>query len=258
MKVTVLGSGGSTGTPAVELGWGACDSNNPKNRRLRPGLYVQKEDNSILVDTGPDLREQLLANKITQADAVIYTHAHADHTHGLNDVRSLNRLMNKALPAYMSVETHQQLSESFPWVFEEIPENKNFYKPTLEPKIITSNEYRTIADIDCQFFEQSHGFSTSYGILFDKKFAFTTDVVAMSDEALKAYENVEHWMVGMIGFKPHPTHADYDTIKKWADRIQPKHIWITHIGLNLDHNELIEQLPDNMQPTYDGHIITIE
>lgn len=258
MKITVLGSGGSTGTPAVEFGWGACNPNNPKNKRLRPGIYIENEyDKSILVDTGPDLREQLLTNDIKRADAIIYTHAHADHTHGLDDVRSLNRLMDSSIPAYMSKDTYERLSGSFPWVFDKIEKNKNFYKPTLVPHIIHSGDNYDIADINCQFFEQSHGFSSSYGILFNKQFAFTTDVVEITEKALNAYKGVQHWMVGMIGFKPHPTHAHFDIIRHWADYIQPKHIWITHIGLSLDHNELLEKLPDNMRPVYDGQIIQI-
>ncbi len=254
MKVIILGSGGSTGTPSVEYGWGKCDPANPKNKRLRPGIYIEnKGGKSLLIDTGPDLREQLLVNKIRKIDAILYTHAHADHTHGIDDVRSLNRLMEKAIPAYMTVETYNSLRGSFPWVFEKISSSSNFYKPTLEKHIIHPIEdYREIAGMKVSFFEQCHGYSKSTGILINKDIAITTDVVNLTEKAIKSYKGVKHWLVGMIGFSVHPTHAHYDLILNWAEKIQPQYIWLTHLGLDLDHQKLIEKLPAHIRPVYDG------
>ncbi len=259
MKVTILGSGGSTGTPSVEYGWGDCDPNNPKNRRLRPGIYIENNNGkALLIDTGPDLREQLLACDIKKVDAILYTHAHADHTHGIDDVRSLNRLMQKPIPAYMTRATYKSLKGSFPWVFEKIPPKENFYKPTLIKHII--REPYDILDIEgmkISFFEQSHGYSKSTGIQVDKDIAITTDVVSISESAISSYQGVKHWLVGMIGFSAHPTHAHYDLILKWAELIQPQHIWLTHLGLRLDHQRLMETLPENIRPVYDGMVLDI-
>ncbi len=258
MKITILGSGGSTGTPSVEYGWGDCDPDNPKNRRLRPGIYVENDDGqSILIDTGPDLREQLLTHNIRRVDGILYTHAHADHTHGIDDVRSLNRLMQKAIPAYMSAETYSRLKESFPWIFEKISPTEGFYKPTLDKEIIKPVDYKKIAGMDISFFEQSHGYSKSTGIQIKKDFVLTTDVVDISDEAILSYKGVKHWVVGMIGFSSHPTHAHYDLILEWAERIEPQYIWLTHLGIGLDHQWLVNDLPDNIRPAYDGLVIEV-
>ncbi len=257
MKITILGSGGSTGTPSVEYGWGNCDPNNPKNRRLRPGIYIENDKGySILIDTGPDLREQLLNNKIKKVDAILYTHAHADHTHGIDDIRSLNRLMKKAIPAYMTIETYESLKGSFPWVFEQISPQGNFYKPTLKKYIIQPIDKFEIAEMNISFFEQSHGYSKSTGIRVNKEIAITTDVVSISEDAINAYKGVKHWLVGMIGFSKHPTHAHYDLILKWAEKIQPQHVWLTHLGPGLDYQELLNELPDYIKPVYDGMVIT--
>lgn len=259
MKVTILGSGGSTGTPSVEYGWGNCDAKNPKNRRLRPGIYIENDDGkSILIDTGPDLREQLLANNIQKADAIIYTHAHADHTHGIDDVRSLNRLMQKAIPAYMTQKTYEALEGSFPWVFEQISPQENFYKPTLVQHILKQpKDIRDIAGMKISFFEQSHGHSKSTGIQVEEGIALTTDVVDIPEDTLMSYRGVKHWFVGMIGFSAHPTHAHYDLIMEWADKIRPQYIWLTHLGNNLDHQKLLEVLPENVRPVYDGMVIDV-
>ncbi len=254
MKVTILGSGGSTGTPSIEGGWGACDSNNPKNTRMRPGAYVQHGDTSILIDAGPDLRMQLLNNQITHIDALIFTHAHADHTHGINELRSLNRLMNSTIDVYLSEDCYKTLKQGFSWVFEHNHE-QGFYKPALTPYIVGDGEKRLIGDICCQFFEQSHGYSLSTGIKFNEDMVYTTDVVEMSDHAFEAYAHIPHWIVGMIGERPHPTHADLQMIYDWQERILAKKIWLTHLGLYVDHDDLCKKLPDHIRPVFDGQII---
>ncbi len=256
MKVTILGSGGSTGTPSIEHGWGACDPNNPKNYRLRPGIYVQHKNTSILVDAGPDLRVQLLNNNIKYMDAVIFTHAHADHSHGISELRSINRLMNKPIHAYMSQDCFDALYQSFAWVFDHAQEGE-FYKTALIPHIVHDGDLITINNIQCQFFEQSHGYSLSYGIKFDDQLAYTTDVVKMSEKAMQSYKHIPHWIVGMIGEKPHPTHAHLDMIYAWQKNIKAQNIWLTHLGIYTDHDAICAKLPSFMRPAFDGQIISL-
>ncbi len=255
MKVTILGSGGSTGTPSVEHGWGACDPANPKNHRLRPSAYVQSNKTSILIDAGPDLRVQLLNNNIKHIDAIIFTHAHADHTHGISELRSLNRLMNKPIHAYMSQDCFDTLNRSFAWVFQHQPEG-DFYKTALIPHIVHDSDQMTIGDIRCQFFEQSHGYSLSYGVKFDDQFVYTTDVVTMSKRAIQSYVNIPHWIVGMIGEKPHPTHAHLEMIYAWQKSIKAQNIWLTHLGLYVDHDVLCAKLPEHIRPVFDSQVIS--
>lgn len=256
MKATILGSGGSTGTPSVEDGWGTCDPENPKNSRMRPGLYVENKHTSILIDAGPDLRMQLLQNHIKHIDAIIFTHAHADHTHGINELRSLNRLMDAPIHAYMSQDCFDTLNQSFSWVFQYQPED-GFYKPALIPHIVHDGDIITIKDIECQFFEQSHGYSISYGIKFDQQLVYTTDVVQMSKKAITSYANIPHWIVGMIGEKAHPTHAHLGMIYQWQEDICADNIWLTHLGIYVDHDDLCAKLPEHIRPVFDGQIIEI-
>ena len=127
MRITILGSGPSSGVPVVGLGWGNCDPINPKNRRLRSSIIIKGGDAQVLVDTSPDLREQLLKNNISRLDAVLFTHAHADHVNGIDDLRGINRAMNAPIPGYADKKTLIELKKRFSYVLEPLPENSNYY-----------------------------------------------------------------------------------------------------------------------------------
>ena len=257
IRLTILGSGGSSGTPAVDWGWGRCDPDNIKNRRTRPSILVENGTTRILVDSTPDLREQLLAARVRRVDAVLYTHAHADHLHGIDDLRAINRTLNAPLDAYADAKTLEVIRTRFGYVLEPLNEGARFYyKPTLVPHEIANGDRFSIGDIEIAAFAQDHGFSTTLGFRFGPA-AYTTDVVELSEEAFELLKGVRLWIIGTLVDHPHPTHCDVDKALAWIDRIGPEQAVLTHLGGDLDHATLAARLPAGVEPAYDGMRIEI-
>lgn len=255
MKVTVLGCGSSAGTPSVEAGWGKCDPNNPKNRRTRPSILVEDGDKRVLVDTSPDLREQLLRHDIQRLDAVVYTHAHSDHLHGIDDLRGINRLMNASIPVYADENTISSIRERFGYVLQPLaPEATMFYKSTLVPNQIAHGQSFRAGGITTTAIEQDHGFMNTMGYRF-RDFAYSTDLIAMHEDAFEMLEGIKVWMLGTFTDKPHPTHLDVDRALEWCERVQPERVYLTHLSFGLDYNTLQSRLPSNVFVAYDGMII---
>ncbi|MBT3237689.1 MAG: MBL fold metallo-hydrolase [Rhodospirillaceae bacterium] len=255
MKVTILGCGGSSGTPAVGYGWGGCNPENPKNRRLRPSILVEHGDTTILVDTSPDLRQQLLNADISRLDAVLLTHFHADHLHGIDDLRPINRAMNATLDLYADVATIEAVNQRFGYVFEPLAENATmYYKPTLVPETIGDGDRLSIGGIDIDVFVQEHGYCQTLGFRFGD-IAYSTDVVELPDHAFQVLDGVHTWIIGTLVDKPHETHAHVDKALQWIERVRPKRAVLTHLGLGLDYDELSERLPDSVEAAYDGLIL---
>ncbi len=258
MKVRVLGSGASSGTPAIDWGWGKCDPRNPKNERTRPSILVEQDDTRILVDSPPDLRTQLLAAGVSTLNAVLYTHSHADHLHGIDDLRAINRALNAPLDVYTDAKTLEIIQHRFSYVFEPLSEGARFYyKPTLIPHEIHSGDHWTIDGIDLTAFEQDHGFSTTFGFRLGDV-GYTTDVVELSEEAFGLLEGIDVWIIGTLLDRPHPTHCDVDKALTWIDRIKPRRAVLTHLGEGLDYATLAARLPEGVEPAYDGLVIEIE
>ena len=257
MRVTILGCGGSSGTPSVDWGWGRCDPLNPRNRRTRPSILVEEGATRLLVDTSPDLREQLLRHHVRELDAVLYTHAHADHLHGIDDLRPINRAMNAPLPAYANRETLRLISDRFGYVFEPLAEDaKMYYKPVLIPNCVMDGNEFSVGDIQIQPFEQDHGFCDSLGFRFGP-IAYTSDAVALSGEAFDLLQEIDVWIIGTLTDSPHPTHADVDKALRWIKRVGAERGVLTHLSGRLDYTELSNRLPINVEPAYDGMVIDI-
>lgn len=258
MRVTVLGSGSSAGTPSVEAGWGACDPKNPKNRRLRPSLLVQGNDKTVLIDTSPDLREQLLRADVKHLDAVLYTHAHSDHLHGIDDLRGVNRCMNAAIPVFADAATLQAISQRFSYVFEPLAEGAiNYYKASLEPQIeIHHAETFLAGGFSVTAIEQDHGYLNTLGFRIED-FAYSTDLITMHEDGFDLLKGVKVWMLGTFSDKPHPTHLDVGRALEWIERVEPERAYLTHLSFGLDYATLQAQLPDNVFVAYDGLVIDV-
>ena len=254
MRVTVLGCGPSTGVPVIGGNWGRCDPNDPRNRRRRVSLLVEIGRVVILIDTSPDLREQLLDAGATRIDAVVMTHAHADHLHGIDDLRSVNRLMRSAIPLYGDAQTLAEIANRFEYVLRPVDEPGRFYKPTLVPQeVVGPFEIRGISFLP---FAQDHGFSKTLGLRIGG-FAYSTDVTELDDRAFAAIDGVELWIVDCLRRDPHPTHSHLAKTLSWVTRASPRRAVQTHMDQSLDYRELSAELPSGVEPGYDGLVIEL-
>ena len=255
MKITILGSGGSTGVPVIGKGWGACDPKNPKNRRMRPSILVENGATTVLVDTSPDLRQQLLNAQVSRLDGVLFTHYHADHLHGIDDLRPINRAMEQAIDVYADADTMAQIGKRFGYVLEPLAEGATFYyKPTLNAHHITPGDHLSIGDMDIDVFEQDHGICKTMGFRFGSM-AYSTDVVELDEKAFEALAGVETWIIGTLFDRPHQTHAHVDKALDWIDIIQPRRAFLTHLGPDLDYDTLNARLPETVRLAFDGLVI---
>ena len=256
MRVTILGCGGSSGTPAIDdRGGGGCDPSNPRNRRSRPSIMVEEGDVRILVDTSPDLRTQLLQVGVNRLDAVVYTHGHADHMNGIDDLRAINRTIKAPLDIYADAPTLASIKERFGYVFEPLAENAAvYYKPVLIPHEIKGGDRLDIGGVDVAVFRQDHTYCHTMGFRFGPV-AYSTDTVEMSEAAFAMLEGVEVWIVGALSMKPHPTHAHVGKALEWIERVKPRLAVLTHLDVYLDYDELSGKLPDGVKAGFDGMVI---
>jgi len=258
VRITVLGSGSSTGTPSIEAGWGACNPNNPRNRRLRPSVLVENHGTCVLIDTSPDLREQLLTADIQHLDGVLYTHAHSDHLHGIDDLRGINRRMKSAIPVYADAVTLKSIKDRFGYVFEPMAEDATvYYKPTLEPQVeIHHGKIFQVGDFSVTAIEQDHGYLKTTGFRIDD-FAYSTDLITMHEDGFHLLKDLKVWMLGTFSDHPHPTHLDVDQALAWIERVRPERAYLTHLSFGLDYETLQAKLPANVFAAYDGLVINI-
>jgi phosphoribosyl 1,2-cyclic phosphate phosphodiesterase len=258
MRVTILGCGGSDGVPMVggpdgRGDWGLCDPANPKNRRTRVSIHIAAGDVGLLIDTSPDLRSQLLDNGISHVTHVAFTHDHADHTHGLNELRRLVRSRHRLMPVYADAETLRRMHRRFGYAFETPPGSP--YPPILEAHEIEM-PFR-LGEVAVTPFPQDHGFGqTTLGFRIGD-FAYSTDTVGFSDDAFKALEGVRVWVVDCFGDKPHPTHAHLSLTLSWIARLKPERAILTHMGAGLDYESTRRRCPPGVEPGYDGLVIEL-
>ncbi len=253
MKMRFLGCGGAGGVPSLSAGWGACDPTNPKNRRTRCGALIEKDETRLLIDTPPDLRFQLLEAGVNRLDAVFYTHDHADHLHGIDDLREVNRAMKKSLMVYGAADVLKGARQRFGYAFqneEDLFGAESLYRPMLVPRPLTGGPL-TVGGIAVVHFDQDHGYSRSTGYRFDDM-AYTTDVIRLSEEAFALLEGVKVWVIGCLADTPHPTHAHIGLALEWIERIKPERAYITHMGPRLDYEAVRAMLPAHVAPAYDG------
>ncbi|TAH37694.1 MAG: MBL fold metallo-hydrolase [Alphaproteobacteria bacterium] len=256
MKITILGCGGSGGVPLIGNNWGRCDPDNPKNRRLRPSIFIEDKDLGILVDTSPDLRQQLLASDIQRIDAVLYTHPHADHLHGIDDMRGVNRLMQKAIPIYAGQQTLDEIHKSFSYVLKQLPEGHGFYKPQLQENLIKPFEQFQVGHLSILPIEQEHGFIKSFGFRIGD-FAYCTDVVDFSPRAMESLSGIKTWIIDCFLLEAHQSHAHFAKVVDWAGQLKPERTILTHMSAQLDYDKLLAKCPPGMEPAFDGMVLDI-
>jgi phosphoribosyl 1,2-cyclic phosphate phosphodiesterase len=254
MRVTVLGCGPSTGVPAIGPNWGKCDPADPRNRRRRASLLVETGAVAILVDMSPDLREQLIEARVRRLDGVVLTHAHADHLHGIDDIRQVNRLMGAAIPLWTDGASLAEIRRRFGYALDPAPEPGRFYKPTLEAHQIAGPF--AIGGVVLRPFVQDHGLTTTLGLRIGG-FAYSTDVTELDEAAFAALAGVELWIVDCLRREPHPTHSHLAKTLGWIARVRPRHAVLTHMDQSLDYRALGAELPIGVEPGRDGLVIEL-
>ena len=259
--VTVLGCGGSAGVP--QLGgpdgtgdWGACDPADPRNRRTRSSIVIAGQGGQrLLVDASPDMRAQLLACAVPQIDAILFTHAHADHVLGIDDIRILNRIARRPLDAFAEPDTMSELHRRFDYAFKEWKQ-PHFFRPVLVSKTIEYGQTVESCGLQIQTFEQDHGFLPTMGLRVGA-FGYSTDVVTLSDAALAVLAGVDTWIVDCFQRKRHTTHANVDQVIAWYEQVKPRRMVLTHMGYDIDFAWLQARLPPGIEPAYDGLVLEV-
>jgi phosphoribosyl 1,2-cyclic phosphate phosphodiesterase len=249
VKVRILGCGTSTGVPKIGNEWGQCDPDEPRNARLRTSILVESAGERVLVDCGPDLRQQLLGAGIGRLDGVIVTHAHGDHCHGIDELRPVSAAIGSPVPLHARADVLGELKLRFGYAFEQ----SDFYRPIVEAREI-GQELR-FGEATTRFVDQPHGGPTSLGMRFDEgniSVAYAVDFNDLTDEMTALYEGVDVWIADCLTRSPHPTHAHLDGVLGWARDMRVGQLYLVHMGNGLDYRTLVAELPDWAAPAHDG------
>lgn len=269
LRFTILGCGSSPGVPRIHGDWGACDPNEPKNRRLRCSLLVERigesGTTSIVVDTSPDFRHQMLRANAKSLDAVLYTHPHADHVHGIDDLRGFALAQRARIAIYADKDTQDRLNEGFSYCFKQ-PEG-SMYPPILDANELVAGRPVMImgkgGTIHALPVLQIHGPIHSLGFRFSTDGDFKTgglcyspDVSDIPSESIPALSNLDYWIVDALQYNPHVSHLSVSETLEWIKKLRPERSILTHMHIPLDYKTLASELPDGVVPAYDT--MTIE
>ena len=249
IRLRLLGCGTSFGVPRLGGDWGECDPTEPRNRRRRASIAIFHAGTAILVDTSPDLREQLLDTGLVDLDAVLWTHDHADHCHGIDDLRGLFALRGAPVPAFAEAGTLASLRRRFAYCFE----GGGGYPAMLEGQSLPDDG--EIGSIRVRSVEQPHGHTTSTGFRFDadgRSIAYTTDCNVLTEPMTTLFAGVDLWVVDTLRRRPHPSHVHLDLALDWIARVRPGRAILTHMDSSLDYRTLVAELPAGVEPGYDG------
>jgi len=255
---TIMGSGSSGGVPRIGGGWGACDPANPKNRRRRCSLLIEGRTGDspptrVIIDTGCDLREQLLSANVDRVDAVLYTHEHADHTHGIDDLRVLALNNRRRVDVYFSHEAGQRIVSSFSYCFTAPPGSG--YPPILNQNLIAAGEPLTVSgpggNIEILPFKQDHGEIFSLGFRIGN-FAYSCDLSGIPPESVDVVSDLDVWILDALRPTPHPSHLSLAEALEHVDRFNPRQAVLTNLHIDLDYTETDRITPANVRPAFDG------
>jgi phosphoribosyl 1,2-cyclic phosphate phosphodiesterase len=258
LRATILGCGSSPGVPRIGNDWGACDPNEPKNRRLRCALLIERfnggpEPTTVLVDTGPDVRTQLLAANVRRVDGVVYTHPHADHIHGIDDLRAVWVNSKRLVDVYADGYTTARLEQAFGYCFQSEP--GSFYPPILKHHPMTVGAPVIVSGpggpVEIVPFRQIHGDIDSLGLRVGR-LAYSCDVSDLPAESEQAVTGLDIWVLDALRYRPHPSHFSVEQSLAWIDRVKPRRAILTHMHTDLDYERLRSELPAHVEPAYDG------
>lgn len=260
LKITVLGCGSSGGVPRIGNHWGACDPANPRNRRRRCSILVERKgeggETAVLVDTSPDMRAQLLDAGISWLDGVLFTHDHADHTHGIDDLRVVGFNGRRHVDVYMSPDTETVLRQRFGYCFE--TQEGSPYPPILDLHRIDPGRTLMVNGAGGQIavlpFEQAHGHTRSLGFRFGN-IAYSCDISDIPDASLAALDGLDVWIVDALRRTPHPSHFALADTLQWIERVRPKRAYLTNMHVDMDYETLVSDLPAGTEPAYDGLVV---
>jgi phosphoribosyl 1,2-cyclic phosphate phosphodiesterase len=254
MKVRILGCGTSTGVPRIGNDWGACDPAEPRNRRTRSAILLESDGEQLLVDCGPDLREQLLQAETADLAGVITTHDHADHCHGIDDLRQVAQHVGRPVPLHARSETLERLAKRFAYAFNGSP---------LYPAVLNPQQLGETLGLGCatlRFVDQPHGGISSLGLRADEggaSLAYAIDFNDMTDAMASLYAGVDLLICDCLRRSPHPTHAHLDAALGWARELKVGRLLLTHLDKSMDYATLVGELPDWAEPAFDGQTVEL-
>ena len=255
LEVVILGCGSSGGVPRANGDWGACDPRDARNRRSRCSLAVRRHGEggvtTVIVDTSPDLRTQVLAAGITHIDGVLLTHDHADQTHGIDDLRTFAYMGRKRVPVWLDAATNATLDARFGYVFR----GEHGYPPICDAQLIAPAETIEVAGLGgvvrAETFDQGHGPIRSLGYRFGSV-AYSSDVSSLGAEVLDGLRDVDLWIIDALRWTRHPTHAHVDQALAWIARVGARRAVLTNLHIDLDYERLTEMLPAGVEAAHDG------
>jgi phosphoribosyl 1,2-cyclic phosphate phosphodiesterase len=249
VKARILGCGTSFGVPRIGNDWGLCDPSEPRNRRLRSSILLESGGERLLVDCGPDIREQLLQAEVGTIDGVIITHDHADHCHGIDELRAITQAMGKPVPVYARTEVLEGLKRRFGYIFK----SRGLYKAVGEPIAVGSE--LTFGRGRIRFVDQPHGGITSLGLRMDegsRSLAYAIDFNELTGDMRALYECVDVWVSDCLSRRPHPTHTHLDAVLAWAREMKVRRLYLSHLNNSMDYKTLVDELPAWAAPAHDG------
>ena len=253
LRVTLLGTGTSTGVPVIGCRCAVCTSPDPRNRRLRPGVLLELPEGVALVDTPTDLRQQALAHRVERVDAILYTHPHADHILGLDEVRVFNFRQGAAIPCYGPASALAAIRRTFAYAFE--PGQEGGGKPRIELLPISDASFELLG-AEVLPVPVRHGEMEVYGYRVGR-FAYVTDVNFVSAESLRRLAGVEVLVLGALRWRPHSTHFSIDEAVEVAGRVGARRTLLTHLAHDVDHASALAALPAGVEPAHDGLVIEL-
>ncbi|MBY0355417.1 MAG: MBL fold metallo-hydrolase [Rickettsiales bacterium] len=259
LHVTVLGCGASAGVPMIGCDCAVCSSADPRNRRSRVSLLIEQYGKRLLIDVSPDFRQQCLNHHVSRLDAILFTHAHADHCHGIDDLRPINHHMGMAIPAYGDPAAMDEILQRFGYAFKEPIAEYGWFRPALIPHILDVDNLKPfqVGDMQVQYFPQVHGKTMTLGVRVGNV-AYSTDVNHFPEAAFEYLHNLDLWIVDCLRYSPSPTHAHLEMTLQWIAQFKPKRAILTHMSHDFDYESFARDLPEGVEPAYDGLSLTIK